>query len=349
MSRRKERAEKICLNCGELLKGRYCPICGQENVEPKENLFQLVGQFFKDLLHIDGKFFVTLKLLMLKPAFLSTEYLRGKRASYIHPVRMYIFTAFLFFILLYSFKSSMYDLIDEGNPGKSGVSQTSVSPTVTTTKHHSGRVAPYPADSSFEGLRVEPPAKPIPVVFSDVTMSLKDYDSLQGRLPKEKRDGWFLQKVNRKNIRIRQKFVQSKEAFEILLVDRYFRYFPRMMFCFLPLVAFVLQILYVNKRKKINYVGHSIFVLHCYSATYILMVAAFFMNWLHELLHWWILGFLKFALLAAIFLYVYKALRNFYRERRARTILKYLILNLMVLILFISSAVILLVVSVYET
>ena len=349
MSRRKERSEKICLNCGEQLRGRYCPVCGQENIEPKENLWQLVSQFFMDLLHIDGKFFITLKLLLLKPAFLSTEYLRGKRASYIHPVRMYIFTAFVFFIVLFSLQSSMFDLIDEGNNVNYDVSKESLPKQTAAKKDNPGVSVKLMADSSIEAATRKPDTKVTPVVFAGVTMSVKDYDSIQSHLPKEKRDGWIIQRINLKNIRIREKYAHSRETFEILLVDRYFRYFPRMMFFFLPVVAFVLQLLYINKRKQLNYVGHSIFVLHCYSATYLLMLMAFFFNWLHELLHWWIIGFLKIALICTVFFYLYKALRNFYRERRARTIFKFFILNLMVLILFILSAVLLLVVSLYQT
>ncbi|HTE25377.1 DUF3667 domain-containing protein [Flavitalea sp.] len=102
MSHSKERAEKNCLNCGETVQGRYCQVCGQENTEPKESLWGLVSHFFQDITHFDGKFFSTGKLLFTKPGFLPKEYLSGRRARYLHPIRMYVFTSALFFLIFYS-------------------------------------------------------------------------------------------------------------------------------------------------------------------------------------------------------------------------------------------------------
>ncbi len=101
MSHSKEREEKICLNCGAHLTGRYCHICGQENTEPKETVWGLVSHFFNDITHFDGKFFSTVKCLVTKPGFLSSEYLKGRRASYLHPIRMYVFTSAFFFIIFF--------------------------------------------------------------------------------------------------------------------------------------------------------------------------------------------------------------------------------------------------------
>lgn len=104
MSHLKERKEKICLNCRTDLVGRYCHVCGQENLEPKETVWHLVQHFFNDITHFDGKFFSTVKYLMRKPGFLSREYMAGRRMSYLNPIRMYVFTSAVFFIILFSLK-----------------------------------------------------------------------------------------------------------------------------------------------------------------------------------------------------------------------------------------------------
>ncbi|HEY6900927.1 MAG TPA: DUF3667 domain-containing protein [Puia sp.] len=104
MSHLKERKEKICLNCKAELYGRFCHVCGQENLEPKETVWHLVSHFFNDITHFDGKFFSTVKYLMRKPGFLSKEYMAGRRMSYLNPIRMYVFTSAIFFIFLYSLK-----------------------------------------------------------------------------------------------------------------------------------------------------------------------------------------------------------------------------------------------------
>ncbi len=102
MSHFAERKEKSCLNCNAVVQGRFCHICGQENIEPKETVWHLISHFFQDITHFDGKFFSTLKYLLFYPGFLSREYMMGRRASYLNPIRMYVFTSAFFFLFFFS-------------------------------------------------------------------------------------------------------------------------------------------------------------------------------------------------------------------------------------------------------
>lgn len=102
MSHLKERKEKQCLNCNAVIYGRFCHVCGQENLEPKEPFLHLVTHFIFDIVHFDGKFFDTLRYLILRPGFLAYEYMRGRRNSYLNPIRMYIFTSAIFFLIYFS-------------------------------------------------------------------------------------------------------------------------------------------------------------------------------------------------------------------------------------------------------
>ena len=110
MSHTTDRAQKDCLNCGAVVQGPYCHICGQHNIETKETLWGLIQHFVYDITHFDGKFFSSLKSLLLRPGFLSYEYMRGRRASYLNPVRMYIFTAALFFVVLFAMRKDSQPL-----------------------------------------------------------------------------------------------------------------------------------------------------------------------------------------------------------------------------------------------
>lgn len=103
MSSPKIRKDKTCLNCKAIVHSKYCSECGQLNSEPKISLKELLHDFLYDLTHFDGKFFATSKLLIFKPGFLSTEFMSGRRASYLHPVRLYIFTSAIFFYLFINF------------------------------------------------------------------------------------------------------------------------------------------------------------------------------------------------------------------------------------------------------
>ena len=102
MSHFKERKEKICLNCGSALQGRFCHQCGQENIEPKESFLHLLGHLISHEFHFDSKFFSTAKHLLLTPGFLTKEYMAGRRVSYLDPIRMYIFLSAFFFLVVFS-------------------------------------------------------------------------------------------------------------------------------------------------------------------------------------------------------------------------------------------------------
>ena len=104
------------------MHGRFCHICGQENIEPKESFWHLVTHFMYDVTHFDGKFFSTLKYLLFRPGYLSHEYLRGRRASYLHPIRMYVFTSAFFFLIFFSIKKEDEIIkINEDTPTAAGL------------------------------------------------------------------------------------------------------------------------------------------------------------------------------------------------------------------------------------
>lgn len=90
------------MNCTAVVPLRYCSNCGQENVEPHESFASVVKHFIADILHFDGKFFVTVKYLLARPGFLSAEYTSGRRARYFHPIRMYLFTSAIFFFVFFA-------------------------------------------------------------------------------------------------------------------------------------------------------------------------------------------------------------------------------------------------------
>ncbi len=84
--------------------GKYCQNCGHENVEQKDTVWHLISHFFSDITHFDGKFFTSVKDIVSKPNFLSKEYMLGKKAAYLNPIRMYLFTFFSFFFFISVFE-----------------------------------------------------------------------------------------------------------------------------------------------------------------------------------------------------------------------------------------------------
>ncbi|MEJ0030628.1 MAG: DUF3667 domain-containing protein [Bacteroidota bacterium] len=61
-----------------------------------------------------ASFFAPRSIFFLKPGFLAVEYNKGKRETYFHPVRMYTFASFLFFLLFVFLPDSKNDAVDAG-------------------------------------------------------------------------------------------------------------------------------------------------------------------------------------------------------------------------------------------
>lgn len=100
---KKRRKSGSCYNCQwPLTNGEnYCPNCGQENHNRQASTRLLLVDFFNDYLSFDSKMFRTLIPLVLKPGFMTREFLDGKRMKYVPPIRLFIFLSFLYFGLIY--------------------------------------------------------------------------------------------------------------------------------------------------------------------------------------------------------------------------------------------------------
>jgi hypothetical protein len=63
------------------------------------DVWHVAHEAVHEFLHLDGKIFQTLRLLVLKPGLLTVEFLRGRRARYVGPLRLYLTCSLLFFLL----------------------------------------------------------------------------------------------------------------------------------------------------------------------------------------------------------------------------------------------------------
>lgn len=86
-----------CQNCSTALHGAYCSACGQHDVDYSGSFWHILEDGLEGALHFDGKFFKSARYIFTRPGFLTTEFISGRRARYMHPVRFYIFASFLFF------------------------------------------------------------------------------------------------------------------------------------------------------------------------------------------------------------------------------------------------------------
>ena len=293
VSHSRERAEKTCLNCNTALYGRYCHVCGQENINPRESFWSIITHFFNDFTHFDGKFFKTTGKLLSKPGFLPLEYINGRRVRYLHPIRMYIFTSAVFFLIFYSWSAP----------------------------HSAGGTSPFnPLDTIVEITNRERPFK-----------TVAEYDSVQQTLPQNKRDGWLGSKIMRRNIERNQKYGGRGDMIVDSLVNNFLHTFPYLLFVSLPIMAFFLQLLYFRNRNNV-YSGHAIFLVYLYIFSFLVMLAYFGLVKLRSLVHSGWISWLTFALFLYMGVYTLIAFKNFYGQRWGRTIFKFIIWNILALV-----------------
>ncbi|HTR29511.1 MAG TPA: DUF3667 domain-containing protein [Puia sp.] len=425
MSHLKERKEKNCLNCKATLYGRYCHVCGQENLEPKETVWHLVQHFFNDITHFDGKFFATVKYLLRKPGFLSLEYVAGRRMSYLNPIRMYVFTSALFFIILFAIKDPKDMVNMKETPDRRETlaqlreAQTELQKELAGDEDRSdsastrrkmaqlgiqlAAIRKYYGDTtrdSFTAIDLEklvargikdslPEARQL---LAELPQKDRDkvsrvirrysavnpnptgdeneegnqnffglnpehfrtqeaYDSSQRAMPDSLRDGWLERRMMHKIIAANIEFRRDSRAYIAHVAENIMHSIPKVLFVSLPLFALILYLMYFRRRKTYYYVDHGIFTIHLYCATFILTMAAILIFQLaHAVGVGWvkvIAGILIFALCVYIVIYLYKAMRGFYRQGRFKTFAKYclvcllsFIINSIIFVIFILLSVV---------
>jgi hypothetical protein len=78
---------------------------------------QILHQFADDVLSLDSKFAHTLAALLARPGFLTTEYLAGRRARYVRPLRLYLVASLVYFVTLTVFDAADFVTATDTSPG----------------------------------------------------------------------------------------------------------------------------------------------------------------------------------------------------------------------------------------
>lgn len=89
-----------CANCGTTVTGHFCAHCGQKSEHPVHSLWHFISEATEDLTHADSRLWRTLGAVLFRPGFLTTEFLAGRRARYLPPIRLYLVVSVLFFLFL---------------------------------------------------------------------------------------------------------------------------------------------------------------------------------------------------------------------------------------------------------
>lgn len=352
MSAFKLRKEKDCLNCGRIVEENFCPHCGQENIVVKEDALHMVSHAIADYFHFEHKFFGTIKPLLLKPGELTKAYVEGKRVSFIHPIRLYIFVSIVFFLVVLGGKGTVENKSSKKELPKATTSKSSNS-RIDTLKVKKKNLSPAQIKEIEESLKYVPNGNGLrdsiikkaiaqestgkldedsvsvkfgngkkrnfSTVWKTNDTSVVQYEKNQSALAKDKRDGFIKHYFIKRTLELDQYEHPEEKFLEDLLHN-----IPKMMFLLLPMFALILKLVYINKKRY--YYEHLIYSFHIHSAIFLSVLTTMLLQWFFGLFYELdvLLG-LSCALY--IIWYIYRSLRTFYGSTRWITILKMFFLN----------------------
>jgi len=88
-----------CGSCETVLLGKYCHECGQQRIEHRLTTREFTGKFARYMMKFDKSFATTLWRAVRAPGALARDYLAGRRATIVDPIRYFLATVFLQFLI----------------------------------------------------------------------------------------------------------------------------------------------------------------------------------------------------------------------------------------------------------
>lgn len=85
-----------CANCGAVLQGPYCHVCGQNSDTHQRSILHLVWEGLESLFELDGRMLRTLPALFFRPGRLARDYMEGRIARHVPPLRTFLVALLLF-------------------------------------------------------------------------------------------------------------------------------------------------------------------------------------------------------------------------------------------------------------
>jgi len=103
----------VCTNCGDPRIDIYCASCGEKQPGHHDyTVKHLLHELVHELAHVDGKFFRTLRELIVRPGQLTREYFAGQKQQSIPPLRLFLTLFALQFVAFTAYKPAAVYSVD---------------------------------------------------------------------------------------------------------------------------------------------------------------------------------------------------------------------------------------------
>lgn len=317
-----------CQNCNAVLTGKFCVACGQPNQSYAAPLLADIQDFFGNHFGFDTKFFRSVMPLLFRPGFLSREYSAGRRVRYINPLRLYIFSSILFFLVAWNVTSPNFFRFDNSDSATKASKSPDTAAALTAAQQREIRDSPYLSAAQKQALLSGTPAG------APQTKSARDTSrppSAAGGTATPTPGAAINGSADSDNMVhftiLWRKIDMPKSQFETQVSRAIQSYLPKLMFVFLPLVALLLKLFYIRSRRY--YMEHLIFALHNHAFIFVIMLVMVLANLLGKQAAWATTPahYLNVILGWYIVIYVFLAMLFYYRQSFIKTLGKYLLIG----------------------
>lgn len=326
-----------CKNCNQPFGTSYkfCPNCGQIQADTL-TLKELFNNTIQNYLAFDARFFKSFIPLITKPGFLPSEFVKGKRLTYLHPAQLYLFSTLLFFFL-FSFQvkksadyldSSLSEIFQENKKAQSieaiekqriedSLHKVQVKQTLNNSKALLG-LSEKEIDSiankseknnenvnhlNFDEKKVDS----LIAINADESIILREMGL--------KKDAGFFGKLLYKQT---LKFYKNPKAGSIY--KRFMDSIPITLFFLLPIFALLLRLFYF--KRKI-YANHLVFSFYYFAFIFFVFSGIMTTNYIYD-----IPDYLDVLAILSCFVYLVIAVKNYYKKQWIGTLLKTSLLTL---------------------
>jgi hypothetical protein len=223
-------------------------MCGQKPPRANPSVREFLHETTHELTHWDGKLPATLKALLLKPGLLTEDFLAGRRARWLPPLRLYLICSIGYFL---------------SGPLIEAVTHRSVKQVARFTL-----TDPVRADSAGAGSLRAGSARADSAGPDSVGAGRTEQDSAAANpasAAQSADSAWITRLLGRDRI---QRIINEPETFNAALAAS----FPKAMFVLMPLFAWLTWLTW--RGTGIRYPAHLYFSLHLHAAGFASMVAS---------------------------------------------------------------------------
>lgn len=334
----KDKRGSTCLNCEETISpnDQFCKNCGQINNTSRLSLKYYFSEYLSGFFSFDNRFFKTIIPLLFMPGKVTREFIEGKRKKYVNPFQLYLNITIIFFLIIGlfgtidNFRESKKINTVEQKESEDFINALDSIKTIVINKKDSISTSKDDISLNFtldsldnsnnKNDTVTNSFKKTIIKVTDFMEYDDKHDSIN--IPVALKElgyednNWnvfYFSKAQNIN-----KFINDPE-FRKSYSDNLVSKISIALFLLLPVFAFAVALLYI--RNKYNYSEHLVFVFHTQTAFFILLIISmvfdrvFKTDWITSL-----------ALLLFL-IYLFIALKNFYKQGIIKTFIKYILLN----------------------